>query len=155
MPPAPLFLASLFAVADVIPGTANGITADQAQLIVYGIAGAIFGAVLQLFGFILIAYKTFQKSPPLHETYATKEEVDKAVSGLKGELSTLSGRIEDVDGGGDDKLKEIFQTLRTIERAVGRVEGIEQANAKIEAQNLERFKEISNRLSAIENSMRK
>lgn len=152
MPHLPTLIASLFAV---IPGTTpDGITADQAQLIGYGIAGVIFVAALQLLGFVLTAYKTFQKSPPLHETYATKEEVHRAVSGMKSELSTLSGRIGEIDGGIDDKLKEIGLTLRTIERALGRVEGIEQSSATLEKQNLDRFNEISKRLASIEESMR-
>jgi hypothetical protein len=154
MPPLLPCFSPLLAVADVIPGTFQGITSEQAQLIVWGIAGAIFGAVLQLFGFILIAYKTFQKSPALHELYATKEEVEKSVSGLKGEVSTLSTRLDKVDGGFDDNLREIFDEIRKIHHGLGRIEGLEAASAKLEALNSTRFEEISKRLGSIEESMR-
>jgi tetrahydromethanopterin S-methyltransferase subunit G len=136
-----------------IPGT-GGITADQAQLIGWGIAGVIFVATLQLLGFCLTAYKTFQKSPPLHETYATKDEVRQAVTGMRDQFTALSARIEKVDGGIDEKLEEIFEALRGINRSLGRVEGIEKSTELLEQGNSRRFNEISTRLQSIEEKLR-
>lgn len=108
----PIFALLLLAVSP-IPGT-DAITNDQAQLITWGIAGVILVICMQALSLVFAGVKAMRRTPPLHETYATKVD-----------LKTVSERLEKIETSTNASLNEIFRELRTIGHSLGRLEGKE------------------------------
>lgn len=131
MPP---IFALLVAYSPVIPGT-DPVSSDQAQLITWGIAGVILVILMQLLSLVFAGVKAMRRTPPLHETYATK-----------GDLSALSDRIAKSEARSDANLKEIFDELRTIHRSLGRVEALEGTVKSMHEDTNQRLKDITARL---------
>ena len=132
----PIFAYFLFSVASVVPSTQpDGISNDQAQLITWGIAGVILVIVMQLLSLVFAGIKSLRRTPPLHETFATKVEA-----------AILSDRIAKSEARSDAALKEIFDELRTIHRSIGKVEGLEGMIESMHADTNERLKEINARI---------
>mgnify|MGYP000908343370 CR=1 FL=1 len=142
----PCILALLSLVDSPVPGTEGtaGMTAEQTQLLIWGVLVAAFSVVLNLIGVIFAGIRALRRNPPLHETFATKVELDE-----------LAERLDKLDTSIEERLKEIFESLRGINRSLGRVEGIETAIRSSQENTSSRFTEISSRLTEIERSLRK
>jgi len=89
---------------------------DSMQVLVYGavVGGAIL--VVNLVNSVLQIVRHFKKNPPIHETFATKGELKQLRDDTKQGLRSL--REEN-----NLNFKEIFDSLRGIERSLGRLEG--------------------------------
>ena len=130
----PLFALAILAAYPPVPGS-DGINSDQAQLLTWGIAGVILVICMQALSLVFAGVKAMRKTPPLHETYATKSEA-----------AALSARIAASEARSDANLKEIFDELRTIHRSLGRVEALEGSVKSMHQDTNERLKELNARL---------
>ena len=133
MPP---IFALLYLSAAPIPGV-DAVTGDQARLITWGIAGVILVILMQAANLVFAGIKSMRRTPPLHETFATKIEAN-----------ALSERIAKSEAKADACLKEIFDELRTIHRSLGRVESIDTMVKSMHEDTNERLKEINARLKS-------
>lgn len=134
----PLFaLSALFSLfASVIPGTLpSAVNHDQAQLITWGVAGVILVIAMQALSLVFTGVRAMRRTPPLHETFATKAEA-----------AALSDRIAKSEARSDASLKEIFDELRTIHRSLGRVEALEGSVKSMHQDTNERLGELNARL---------
>lgn len=133
----PLFALLTLAAYSPVPGSDGGVTNDQAQLISWGIAGVILVIAMQLLSLVFAGIKATKRTPPLHETYATKVEA-----------AALDARITKAEARSDANLKEIFDELRTIHRSLGRVEALEGSVKSMHQDTNERLKELNTRLKS-------
>jgi hypothetical protein len=92
----------------ITPDDVKFITAVTIVLVVLGAMQAIHG--------IVAIVNFFRASPPIHEVYATKEELSSAITRIEKHMS-VDDRKE------DERFKEIFRQLDGIHRSLGRLEG--------------------------------
>ncbi len=148
--PLPLdVLLPLLGALDVIPGTSPAATTDQAQLIVWGVVSVILNTALSALAVIFSGLRVFRRTPPLHETFATKKELEDLTERVDAKERGLATRID----GKEKDLTEIFRELRTISKALGHLEGLEKLIEANQKSADARFRQIDERLKEITNRL--
>lgn len=96
---------------------------EHVQWIVIGIIGMLIIGFFQVLTGVLNVVKYFRSDPPNHRLYATKEELQAAELRWEQRIAFLQAQSNEIKLDLDKHLVGIYDELRSLNRAVGKVEG--------------------------------
>lgn len=107
----------------VPPSPPSTLDENSIRLLFIGMGIAVVTGLIGVLKTALDIFKFFRADPPLHAVYATKDEMAAAEK-------RLAQRIERAEQDQEKHLTGIYDELRTLNRALGFVEGQTKTNPK-------------------------